>query len=121
MGMNLSRLDDRELFECSNGMWGIIMASAYKTGWKPQGTFKMDENDNPDPNWDKNDYSSHQGQIVNETDAFEMSKALKKFIEIEKEVIDPNEYTVISKFIEWLNINSHQSNIDDYFPGFEIN
>ena len=58
MGMNLSRLDDGELFECSNGMWGIIMASAYKTGWKPLGTFKMDENDNPDPNWDKNDYSS---------------------------------------------------------------
>ncbi len=121
MGINLSRLDDGELFECSNGMWGIIMASAYKTGWKPLGTFKMDENDNPDPNWDKNDYSSHQGQIVNEIDAFEMSKALKKFIEIEKEVIDPNEYSVISKFIEWLNINSHQSNIDDHFPGFEIN
>ena len=55
MGMNLSRLDDGELFECSNGMWGIIMASAYKTGWKPLGTFKMDENDNPDLNWDKND------------------------------------------------------------------
>ena len=46
MGMNLSRLEDGELFECSNGMWGIIMASAYKTGWKPLGTFKMDENDN---------------------------------------------------------------------------
>ena len=55
MGMNLSRLEDGELFECSNGMWGIIMTSAYKTGWKPLGTFKMDENDNPDPNWDKND------------------------------------------------------------------
>ena len=55
MGMNLSRLEDGESFECSNGMWGIIMASAYKTGWKPLGTFKMDENDNPDPNWDKND------------------------------------------------------------------
>ena len=50
-----------------------------------------------------------------------MSKALKKFIEIEKEVIDPNELTAISKFIEWLNINSHKTNIDDYFPGFEIN
>ena len=121
MGMNLSRLDDGELFECSNGMWGIIMASAYKTGWKPLGTFKMDENDNPDPNWDKNDYSSHQGQIVNETDAFEMSKALKKFIEIEKEVIDPNEFLAISKFIEWLLILSHQSNIDNHFPGFEVN
>ena len=92
MGMNLSRLEDGELFECSNGMWGIIMASACKTGWKPLGTFKMDENDNPDPNWDKNDYSSHQGQIVNETDAFELSKALKKFIEIEKENIDQIEY-----------------------------
>tara|TARA_B100000989_G_scaffold207150_1_gene156950 strand:- start:143 stop:277 length:135 start_codon:yes stop_codon:yes gene_type:complete len=34
MGINLSRLDDGELFKCSNGMWGIIMASAYKTGWK---------------------------------------------------------------------------------------
>ena len=45
----------------------------------------------------------------------------QKFIEIEKEIIDPNEYTIISKFIEWLNINSNESNIDDYFPGFEIN
>ena len=89
MGMNLSRLDDGELFECSNGMWGIIMASAYKTGWKPLGTFKMDENDNPDPNWDKNDYSSHQGQIVNETDSSELFKALKKNIEIEKENYRP--------------------------------
>ena len=51
----------------------------------------------------------------------ENSKDLKKFVEIEKEIIDPNEYSVISKFIEWLNINSHQNNIDDYFPGFEIN
>ena len=121
MGMNLSRLEDGAEFECTNGMWGVIMASAHKSGWKPLGTFKMDANDNPDPNWDKNDYSSHQGQIVNEDDAFEMSKALKKFIEIEKEIIDPNEYSIILKFIEWLNINSHESNIDDYFPGFEIN
>ena len=105
MGMHLSRLEDGELFECSNGMLGIIMASAYKTGWKPLVTFKMDENDNPDPNWDKNDYSSHQGQIVNETDAFELSKALKKYIEIEKEVIDTNEFSVISKFIESLRIS----------------
>ena len=102
MGMNLSRLDDGELFECSNGMWGIIMASAYKTGWKPLGTFKMDENDNPDPNWDKNDYSSHQGQIVNETDAYELSKALRKFIEIEKEVIKevPVEKIIYEKVIK---------------------
>ena len=121
MGMNLSRLDDGELFECSNEMWGIIIASASKAGWKPIGTIKMDANYNPDPNWDKNDYSSHQGQIVNEDDAFEMSKALKKFVEIEKKNIDPNEYSVISKFIEWLNINSHKTNIDEYFPGFEIN
>ncbi len=35
------------------------MASAYKTGWTPLGTIKLDENDNPDTNWDKNDYSSH--------------------------------------------------------------
>ena len=121
MGMNLSRLEDGELFECSNGMWGIILASAYKTGWKPLGTFKMDENDNPDPNWDKNDYSSHQGQIVNETDAFELSKALKKFIEIEKENIDQIEYSTISQFIEWLKIEDYEDDGMDYFPGFEIN
>ena len=46
---------------------------------------------------------------------------LKKYIEIEKEIIDPNECSTISKFIEWLNINSHVTNLDDYFPGFEIN
>ena len=50
MGMNLSRLEDGSVFECSNGMWGIIIASASKAGWKPIGTFKMDANDNPDPN-----------------------------------------------------------------------
>ena len=27
MGMNLSRLDDGELFECSNEMWGIAAGS----------------------------------------------------------------------------------------------
>jgi hypothetical protein len=121
MGMNLSRLEDGELFECSNGMWGIIMESAYKTGWKPLGTFKMDENDNLDPNWDNNDYSSHQGQIVNETDAFELSKALKKFIEIEKENIDQIEYSTISQIIEWLKIEDYEDDGMDYFPGFEIN
>tara|TARA_B100000035_G_scaffold163768_1_gene139526 strand:- start:182 stop:547 length:366 start_codon:yes stop_codon:yes gene_type:complete len=121
MGMNLSRLEDGAEFECSNGMWGVIMASAYKSGWKPLGTFKMDANDNPDPNWDKNDYSSNQGQIVNEDDAFEMSKALKKFVEIEKENIDPIEYSTISQFIEWLKIEDYEDDGIDYFPGFEIN
>ena len=57
-------------------MWGIIIECAHKTGWKPIGTFKMDENDKDgflimqDPklelckseNENKKDYSSHQGQ-----------------------------------------------------------
>ena len=53
--------------------------------------------------------------------SFVIPKDLRTIPQLRKEVIDPNEYSVISKFIEWLNINSHQSNIDDYFPGFEIN
>ena len=30
MGMNLSRLEEGSVFECSNGMWGIIIESASK-------------------------------------------------------------------------------------------
>ena len=121
MGMNLSRLEDGKEFECSNGMWGIIIECAHKAGWKPIGTFKMDENDNPDPKWNKNDYSSHQGQIVSENDACEMSKALKKFIENEKDNINKIEYSIISQFIEWLKIKNQTGDDSDYFPGFEIN
>ena len=120
MGMNLSRLEDGEVFECTNGMWGIIMASAYKTGWTPLGTIKLDENDNPDTNWDKNDYSSHQGQIVTQKDAYQMSNALMNFVEIEKDKIDQNELRTMELFLEWLNINSDLDRSIDNYPGFEI-
>ena len=46
---------------------------------------------------------------------------IKKHYNLDIKNMNPNEYSAISKFIEWLNINSHESNIDDYFPGFEIN
>ena len=120
MGMNLARLEDGQEFVCSNGMWGIILSSAKKGGWKPLGTFKIDENENPEPNWDKNDYSSHQGQVVNEDDVFEMSKALKKFVKQEKSNINTVEYSTISQFIEWLKVEDYEDDGIDYFPGFEI-
>jgi hypothetical protein len=120
MGMNLSRLDDGEEFTCSNGMWAIIMASAYKTGWKPLGTIKLDDNDNPDLNWNKNDYSSHKGQIVTSDDAFQISKILKKFLEIEKENIDYNEQSTIKNFIGWLKTKDYINESYECYPGFEI-
>ncbi len=120
MGMDLARLEDGEKFTCSNGMWGIILQSAEKGGWKPYGTIKMDENENPDKNWDKNDYTTQKGQIVSETDAFEMSKALKKFIKDKKDEIDTNEFSSIQQFIEWLKVEDYIGDGIDYFPGFEI-
>ena len=120
MGMDLARLEDGEKFTCSNGMWGIILQSAEKGGWKPCETFKMDENENPEKNWDKNDYTTQKGQIVSETDAFEMSKALKKFIKDKKDEIDTNEFYSINQFIEWLKAEDYIGDGIDYFPGFEI-
>tara|TARA_Y100000817_G_C16685494_1_gene467957 strand:- start:615 stop:722 length:108 start_codon:yes stop_codon:yes gene_type:complete len=34
MGMHLSRLEDRELFKCYNGILGAIMASASKAEYR---------------------------------------------------------------------------------------
>ena len=54
MGMDLSRLEDGEKWTCSNTLWGYILESAEKGGWKPEGTSKYDEeSDSEDPNWDE--------------------------------------------------------------------
>ena len=50
-----------------------------------------------------------------------MSKALKKFLEVEKKNIDSIEYSTITQFIEWLKIEDYEDDGMDYFPGFEIN
>lgn len=121
MGMNLARLEDGEEFTCSNGYWHLILDSAKKEGWSPLGTTKYDDDMNKDENWDQTDYHSNNGQIVNDEDAYQISKSLKQFINKQKGNLPPDEHKIITQFIEWLKIEDYEDDGIDYFPGFEIN
>ena len=120
MGMNLARLEDGEEFTCSNGYWNLILDSAKKEGWKPLGTTKYDEAMKKDTTWNSSDYNSNNGQVVNDEDAYQLSKSLKQYLSKEKENITHDEHDIIAQFIEWLKIDDEVDDGIDYYPGFEI-
>ena len=120
MGMNLSRREDGDEFTCNNALWNFILESAKKCGWEALGTIKLDDNQNQDNSWDSNDYISNSGQLVNNEDAYQLSKSLKIFLSEEKENLSIEEYEIIDKFIEWLKVADYEDHGKDYFPGFEI-
>ena len=65
--------------------------------------------------WDTSDYSSNEGQSVEEEDAENIANALKIYLD---KVDSPNpvEVEAINKFLAWVSFEDEE----DYFPGFEI-
>ena len=112
MAYNLSRNDDGKENIISNAYYGLILEKARENGWEPIGTYKIDDDGEEDESWDSSDYVSNSGQGVSEEDAYALSDALKKTLEISS--LDENEREIISEFIEWLFIS------EDETPGFEI-
>jgi len=112
MAYDLSRMEDGEKLSISNSDYGLVLETANKFSWEPRGTFKIDENGNEIEFWDSSDYTSCDGQSVNEFDAGELFDALVKALASSK--LDEYEITVIKNFIAWLQITEGE------IPGFEI-
>ncbi len=116
MGMDLSRLEDAEKWSCSNALWGYILESAEKAGWKPEGTSKLDEEtESEDTNWDTTDYSTQEGQQVSDDDSKNMAEALDNYLETNNP--EDIEKRIIVSFLEWVR---YDDNDELYYPGFEI-
>ena len=99
MGMDLSRLEDGEKWTCSNTLWGYILESAEKGGWKPEGTSKYDEeSDSEDPNWDESDYSTQEGQQVSDDDSKNMAEVFLNGFDM---MMVANFTTLVLKFIKF--------------------
>jgi len=111
MSYNLTRLEDGEVLSLSNKTYNEILQLSQANGWVPDGTTLINDSEESDTSWDCNDYESHNGQIVNEFDAEDISKALKKALETGQV---PSEISQdVKDFFEWLSI-------DNEFKGFEI-
>ena len=116
MGIDLSRLEDAEKWSCSNTLWGYILESAEKGGWKPEGTSKLDEQtESEDANWDRTDYSTQEGQQVSDDDSKNMAEALDNYLKSNNSV--DIEERIVKSFLEWVR---YDDNGELYYPGFEI-
>ena len=116
MAVDLVRKEDGEKLNLSNQIWGFILQTAEENGWEPEGTSLLDEETEEEKkDWDTSDYSSNEGQSVEEEDAENIANALKIYLD---KVDSPNpvEVEAINKFLAWVSFEDEE----DYFPGFEI-
>ena len=99
MAVDLVRKEDGENLNLSNQIWGFILQTAEENGWEPEGTSLLDEETEEEKkNWDTSDYSSNEGQSVEEEDAENIANALKIYLD---KVDSPNpvEVEAINKFL----------------------
>ena len=116
MGIDLSRLEDAEQWTCSNALWGYVLDSAEKGGWKPEGTIKLnEETESEDVNWDSSDYSTQAGQQVTDTDSKNMAESLDNYLKSSNP--EDIEERIIKSFLEWVR---YDDNGEHYYPGYEI-
>ena len=122
MGMDLVRLADSEKFICNNFFWGRLIDVALSNGWNPKGTYKLDDNDDEDPNW-SGSYLDNDGQIVDSDDALNLLIALERSMEennlSEQDWIDA-EISLLKDFIKWGRLTNSDLGYDNEPPGFEI-
>ena len=116
MAVDLVRKEDGEKLNLSNQIWGFILQMAEENGWEPEGTSLLDEETEEEKeDWDTSDYSSNEGQSVEEEDAENIANALKIYLD-NVDSTDPVEEEAINKFLAWVSFEDEE----DYFPGFEI-
>ena len=117
MATDLVRKEDGERLSMSNQMWAFLLTSAEATGWKPAGTTLLDdETEEERVDWDSTDYSSNDGQSVDEEDAEAMAESLQDF-KNQSNNIGPKEKSILQEFLSWVQIEEEG---DKYCPGFEI-
>jgi hypothetical protein len=81
MGMSLSGTK-RTL--CMNlAAWSFTLCLAFDNGWRPRGTLPpihgpYDGGQNPDAEWNAINYSSNDGQLVDDQDAANLADALER-------------------------------------------
>jgi len=117
MAVDLVRKDDGERLSMPNQMWAYLLTSAEASGWKPSGTTLMDgETEEERADWDTTDYSSNEGQSVDDEDAEAMADALRSF-QSQNGTAGPEEESSLQEFLDFVQIDDEG---DQYYPGFEI-
>ena len=117
MAIDLVRKDDGERLSMPNQMWAFLLSSAEASGWKPSGTTLFDEETEEErSDWDTTDYSSNEGQSVDEEDAEALAEALTAFQGMNK-MTGPEEESILQEFLNWAQIDDED---EKYYPGFEI-
>ena len=85
-----------------NQMWAFLLTSAEASGWVPMGTTLMDEETEEErADWDRTDYSSNEGQSVDEEDAEAMAVALRLFQDQNK-IAGPEETAALRVFLDFV-------------------
>lgn len=115
MSVDLTRMDDGLITTFSNNDWSLILETAIANGWKPQGTFKIDDDGEEIEKWDTTDYQSNDGQGVRGTDAEAIAIALVKCVQGSNDNASTN-----NLFQQFINFAQIFDNGETYFPGFEI-
>ena len=116
MAVDLVRKEDGERLSMPNQMWAFILSAAEVSGWKPQGTSLLDEETEEERiDWDASDYSSNEGQSVDEDDAEAMAEALKVFKSKNTDV-SQEEALALEKFIDFAEAEE-EANL---LSGFEV-
>ena len=117
MSVDLVRKEDGERLSMTNQMWAFILTAAEVSGWKPSGTSLINEETEEERiDWDASDYSSNEGQSVDEDDAEAMADALKSF-KFKKTDVSKEEGLALEKFIDFVEA---EEDGEIYYPGFEI-
>lgn len=117
MAFDLVRKEDGERLSIPNQMWAFLLSSAEAAGWKPAGTTLLDEETEEERvDWDSADYSSHEGQSIDEEDAEALADALRSF-QGQNKILGPEEESILQEFLGWAQIDEEG---DKYYPGFEI-
>ena len=88
MTTEVVNLKTREEIPFTNAAWNEILNIALSEGWDPQGTvlYKDTNYFQIDETWDSDNYTSHNGQVIESKDADALGEALSLAIK-KKEII----------------------------------
>ena len=125
MGMDLSRMEDGEQFECTNMFWAKLLVLAEENGWKAEGTHMIDEETGDEKEDWSNAYDVNEGQVVSGWDTEKMLVALEKALALgdnfleEKDWIN-SEIELLKEFVEWGRLTDDGLGLDNEAVGFEF-
>lgn len=115
MSVDLVRLEDGERLVLSNQQWAFILLCAERHGWIPKGTSKYDDNAEPIKTWDLSDYSSNEGQVVDDEDSENIYIACK--LADDEEHTSSWEKDTLQNFLSFVAV---ENDAETLYPGFEI-